>query len=108
MEFLWHTSDWGHSRILETKPPHELGDWVVFHHPGTGDGLVEVARGASAVPPPEIAAMLRVKGLWRVIADPKGYFIVTILEDRIKHWTQLEALVIQAIVEARKKIDGAG
>lgn len=108
MEFIWHQTDWGHSRVLEARPPHTLGDWVVFHPVGAGGGVVHVDKGVSTTPPPEILAILRVEGVWRVIADPNGYFIITITEDRLKYWTQIEALVIQAIIEAQEKANGAG
>lgn len=108
MDFIWYATDYGHSRVLECQPPHELGEWTVIHPFGAGDGVVEVLNGPSTTPPPEIAAILRVKNTWRVICDPKGFFIVTIIDETPEAWTKLEAHIIQAIVEAREKANGAG
>lgn len=108
MEFVWHPSDYSHSRVLECQPPHGLGEWVVFHHVGAGAGVLEVQVGPSTTPPPEIAAILRVENTWRVICDPKGFYIITVFDESPQLWQRLEGLIIQAIVEAREKANGAG
>lgn len=108
MELIWHQTDYGHTRVLECIPPHELGEWVVFHPVDAGSGVVVVQHGVSATPPPEIAAMLRVDGVWRVIADPKGYYLVTILQGygAKTDWNQVESEIIQKLVEEHEKPDG--
>lgn len=88
---------------MEIQPPHTLGEWEVYHPYGTGTGVVMVAAGASAVAPVEIKAMCRVKGVWRVISSDKGFFIVTVYEER--KWDRIEAELIQAYVVAKEKKD---
>lgn len=105
MKVIWHQSSHIDSRVMEIQPPHELGDWEIYHPRGVGDGVLLVGKGATAVAPPEIQAMLRVKGTWRVISDTKGFFIVTVYQDR--QWNRIEAELIQAYVIAKEKVDAA-
>jgi hypothetical protein len=101
LEAVWHQSNHIDSRVLELNPPHELGDWEVYRPYGSGKGVVYVHKGVSATPPNEIAAMCRVNNVWRVISDQKGYFIVTVINDRL--WSTTESEVIQAYVSAKEK-----
>lgn len=103
MKATWHQSNHIDSRVLELDPPHELGDWETYHPYGSGKGIVHVHKGISASPPNEIAAMCRVNNVWRVISDQKGYFIVTVINDRL--WDITESEVIQAYVLAKEKED---
>lgn len=102
---VWHNTDYGHSKVLEINPPHKLGEWIVIRHVGAGVGILYVAKGESTIPPIEISSMLRVQGMWRVISDPRGFFIITILEDFISRWAIIEAEIIQAYVLAKEKVD---
>ena len=102
-KIVWHESSHIHTRVMETQPPHDLGEWEVYHPYGTGTGVVMVAAGASAVAPQEIKAMCRVKGVWRVISSKEGYLIVTVYLER--QWDRIEAELIQAYVVAKEKKD---
>jgi hypothetical protein len=104
MNVVWHQTSHIHSRVLAPDPKHELGEWEVYAPGWKGLGVVTVARGASATPPPEIMAICRVKNVWRVIADEQqGYFIITVSNDRV--WTVTEGEIIQAYVQAKEKVD---
>lgn len=103
LEAKWHQSNSIDSRVLELNPPHDLGNWEVYHPFGSGKGVTLVYKGPSAIPPPEIAAICRVNNVWRVISDAKGYLIVTVINDRL--WNVTESEVIQAYVLAKEKQD---
>ncbi len=103
MTFIWHQTAHIDSRVLELHPPHKLGEWEVYHPYGSGAGTTLVKLGPSAVPPPEVAAMLRVSGVWRVIVAEQGFFIVTVIDAR--HWSRIESEVIQAYVKSKEKAD---
>lgn len=97
---------WHDSKILYTKlvfVEHNLQhDWCVVSPVGAGNGITTVETGPSSRPPPIIADMLKVHGVWKVISTNKPedhgqYFIIIASEP--KYWSNIKAEIEAALAK---------
>lgn len=102
MSPVWYDSKSLYTKILMVE--HGLKeDWSVVHPFGSGNGVNTVETGSSSKPPPMIADMLKVHGVWKVISADKlpeeggQHFIIIASEP--KYWSNIKAEVEAALAK---------